>query len=64
MTQTSTIFNRDMNSVYRYFSHLSHHGDRMKFDLGQAATEARSVFDVIVSGIFVDIYYLFTITRN
>ena len=27
--------------VSRYFSYLSQHGDRMKFDLNQAAAEAR-----------------------
>jgi hypothetical protein len=26
---------------YRYFSYLGTHGDRMKFDLAQAAAEAR-----------------------
>ena len=28
---------------FRYFSYLSQHGDRMKFDLAQAAAEARYV---------------------
>lgn len=32
---------RDLELAIRYFTYLSHSGDRMKFDLNAAATEAR-----------------------
>ncbi|XP_052225618.1 RNA polymerase-associated protein CTR9 homolog [Dreissena polymorpha] len=38
---------RDLELAHRYFSYLSHHGDRMKFDLAQAATEARQCSDLL-----------------
>ena len=33
--------------ICRYFSYLSQHGDRMKFDLNQAALEARQCSDLL-----------------
>ncbi|KAL5007726.1 hypothetical protein ScPMuIL_016532 [Solemya velum] len=38
---------RDLELAHRYFSYLSHHGDRMKFDLAQAAAEARQCSDLL-----------------
>ena len=38
---------RDYAACFRYFTYLSHHGDRMKFDLAQAAAEARQCSDLL-----------------
>lgn len=37
----------ELELARRYFSHLSHHGDRMKYDLAQAAAEARQCQDLL-----------------
>ncbi|KAL4224746.1 protein required for normal CLN1 and CLN2 G1 cyclin expression [Mactra antiquata] len=38
---------RDLELAHKYFSYLSHHGDKMRFDLAQAATEARQCSDLL-----------------
>ncbi|XP_076114425.1 RNA polymerase-associated protein CTR9 homolog [Mytilus galloprovincialis] len=38
---------RDLELAHKYFSHLSTYGDRMKFDLAQAAAEARQCSDLL-----------------
>ncbi|KAK3600789.1 hypothetical protein CHS0354_009223 [Potamilus streckersoni] len=38
---------RDLELAHRYFTYLSQHGDRMKFDLAQAAAEARQCSDLL-----------------
>ncbi|OWF42944.1 RNA polymerase-associated protein CTR9 homolog isoform X2 [Mizuhopecten yessoensis] len=38
---------RDLELAHKYFSYLSQHGDRMKFDLAQAEAEARQCSDLL-----------------
>ncbi|GFS11417.1 RNA polymerase-associated protein CTR9 homolog, partial [Elysia marginata] len=38
---------RDLELAHRYFTYLSQHGDRMKFDLAQAAAEAQQCSDLL-----------------
>nr|KAI8760020.1 putative RNA polymerase-associated protein CTR9 [Biomphalaria glabrata] len=38
---------RDLELAHRYFTYLGQHGDRMKFDLAQAAAEAQQCSDLL-----------------